>query len=177
MPQLPDLDEDLLLAAKGMRRRVQMPFILAMSMGWYSLVAVLCAAVLLAMLRGVFQNPSVSVEPLPPDAFTIMGLFLLLVVVEGAIAATITYALWWERPWSRDLVIGWWAVTTLPAVFSIFKSGVGPGPLGSIVLSLLGLGGAWWYLYRKTTVVHYFQVLAARERRGAQGQPSELQGA
>src|SRR5262245_38726748 len=117
-----DHDEDLLLAAKGMRRCVQMPFLLAMSMGWYSLVSVSCACICWVLLLA-FLNPSL---PLPSTASIILGVVLAVAAIEGVIAAAITYALWFERAWSRDLVIAWWALTTLPAVFGA-SVGVGPG--------------------------------------------------
>ena len=102
------------------------------------------------------------------ESWPIFAVFPPVLMLFGAI----TYALRNERPWSRRLMLVFWLVNIIAA------AGVAISPLGReaemwlvvpeyVVFSVI----AWWYLYRKPSVVMYYALLEDRAKDAAAGEP------
>jgi hypothetical protein len=133
---------------------------------------------IVAGLFGILAPVLLSLAPFDIGTYTISGQrvsgpeFLRRAGVwfagAGACCLAIAYALWRERPWAREVMLGTWILLVMVGSGSLVaKMGISSeamiGMLEALLLAVLGA----WYLYRKSNVVDYFEavrILSARSQ-------------
>ena len=134
---------------------------LAPAFGGMCLLAVVAAALNTSFVRFTVNGDVVTGHEFLKTA----GLAL---TVLGALALGIAYGIWQERPWTRWLILGFWAtVVALDVGLGWAQAGLGgaASAVATLAVVLLLVG---WYLFGKENVVEYFRALehAARTRTG-----------
>ena len=92
------------------------------------------------------------------DARSAIRLVGPMLVVTGAFMAGIAFGLHHARLWARILILIFWI--WIPAyVIAVASLGLisWKSVLRPIIQAAICLPFSWWYLYRRTTVVEYFQ--------------------
>ena len=87
----------------------------------------------------------------------------------AALLIGISYGIWTERMWVRPLAIVFWFAIDLLLLYQVAAGMVGTADAVSFaVFAVLYIALAWWYFFRKKSVVSYYRALsAALERPGA----------
>ena len=88
------------------------------------------------------------------------------------ICALISVGLWRERPWTRTLMIFFWAVIDAWLVSLVVRhQPASVGTPGAVIFAAAYMAAAAWYLYFKPNVAAYYRALemaqAARARHAA----------
>src|SRR5262245_23584715 len=138
-----------------------MPLLLSVIFGC---ATVACAVSAWATVLGLFGLGRFTINGQEADPIVFLRAYGWVLLLPGLLAAPIAYAIRYERPWSRDAVILWWVA--FGALFVVFNLAVNSpsSVLKPLVNAAVGLGFSWWYLYRKPTVVAYYEALEARDR-------------
>ena len=77
-----------------------------------------------------------------------------------AILLAIAYGYWTERLWARPLPLIFWFAVDLVLLYEVVAGLVSTVEAGTYAMwAVLYLLAAWWYCYRKGTVVQYYQAL------------------
>jgi hypothetical protein len=80
------------------------------------------------------------------------------------LSAAIAIGIYRERAWSRFLMLSYWAVTgAFQIVLAIRSSGGAAEIATAVLMALIYVGAAGWYLYGKENVVEYYKVLEASD--------------
>lgn len=133
------------------------PFLLQVGM----IGSALCGAIFVAVLvLAPFNLGTYTINGAPatgPEFLRAAGVpFGLL----GTLLLAIGFGLWFERAWTRLLMIGFWGVMlALGAAQMMDGSLTVSAGLGGIVEMLIALALAGWYLYQKPNVVAYYERL------------------
>jgi len=78
-----------------------------------------------------------------------------------AIFAAIAYGFWTERSWARHLPLAFWFGVDLVLLYEIVSGDAGSEAISYGVWAVIYLAVAWWYCYRKQSVVEYYKALEA----------------
>ena len=83
--------------------------------------------------------------------------------VAALLCAAISVGLWRERPWTRTLMIFYWAVIDAWLVAEVARyHPLGLGAPGTIIFAAAYMAAAVWYLYFKRNVAEYYARLEGR---------------
>lgn len=86
-------------------------------------------------------------------------------VTAGALCVAISYGLWKERPWTRELMMLFWVVIdAFLIVEAIMNPNADPGLIGTCFYAAAYVVGAGWYLYFRKGVVEYYAALRMTEQ-------------
>ena len=119
------MTEVILSPEERVKRRLQMPLLMTLSMGCFALYACFASLIMIAFIQ-VYRQPeqAAKLTEVSPNLLRYLVVLALAIGVSGAMAAAIIYGMWCERPWSRDLVILWAAVGVgLAALGGALQSG------------------------------------------------------
>jgi hypothetical protein len=145
-----------------------MPFLLLCGMGFSAfftglgMVGFIPMALVMLLGNGPYVSHGVVVDKATflADAAPLLIALPIVLAVYGAIA----YGLWKERPWTRAVMMAYWAVLL---VVMLVVAVVGPSTIGSLISSFAAIalcgGLAALYLYGKESVVAYYAAIAAQE--------------
>jgi hypothetical protein len=140
------------------RRRLEMPFLLLCGMGLSAFFAgvgtlAFCGITLGSLFTNSFTFNGQSVSG--AEFWRHMWPFFLAYPLVLAAFGVIAFALWKERIWAREAIMGFWAITAAAEVVVLI---VTPEkvPGGTIIMTMLWLACCWgaaaWYLYGKANV-------------------------
>jgi hypothetical protein len=144
-----------------------MPLLLLCGMGFFAFfTAVGTIAYTVILFAALTGGGGFSVNGVPTDragffaqAWPTLIAFPPLLALFGSIV----YGLWRERLWSRQAMMGFWAAIVLVSIAAQFMQ---PDDTATFVASLSMTGVmwavAWWYCYRKRSVVAYFSAIKSR---------------
>jgi len=83
--------------------------------------------------------------------------------VAALLCAAISVGLWRERPWTRTLMVFYWAVIDAWLVAEVAKyHPLELGAPGTIIFAAAYMAAAVWYLYFKRNVAEYYARLEGR---------------
>jgi hypothetical protein len=151
------------------RQRVGRPLLLTLGLygapgfGALALLGVACAG--LGIGSYSINGQSVSGSEFLAQAGPYLG-------AVGLLSLLIGFGIWRERPWTRWVIVAFWAVSLAGgAGLGWSRSGLG-GAAGGLAQSLLPAILATWYCFGKDNVVAYYralEVLDGRQVLGGEG--------
>lgn len=145
------------------RRRYEMPLLLLCGFGLSAFFSALGTFAFTVMAVTLPFSSSYSIEGHPATRAEFLHASWPLFVVFPPLLllfGTIAYALWRERPWSRRLMLAFWGVNVVAGVgMALSTFAQETGAWAPVYLYLFLLVVAWWYLYRKPSVVAYYRLL------------------
>ena len=158
------------------RRRFEMPLLLLCGFGLSAFFSVLGTIAFTVMVITLPFSSSYSIDGHPATRAEFLHFSWPLFVVFPPVLllfATIAYALWRERPWSRRLMLAFWGVNVVAGIgMALSTFAQESGAWASVFLYLVLLVVAWWYLYRKRNVAAYYRLLEEQATAGSQDVPS-----
>lgn len=149
------------------RRRLRMPFLLLCGTGFFTFFAGLSSLVVvfISLVAGLGHGPfTVDGRQATKAEFWAASWPVLAVFgVLAFFAWVFVLAAWNERPRSREFgMVLWFVLTLIVAAVQLFA----PIPMSDWIADIVGVvaGGAFalWYLYRKHSVVDYYNRLQQR---------------
>ncbi|HET8701826.1 MAG TPA: hypothetical protein VFL97_09200 [Nitrococcus sp.] len=145
------------------KRRYEMPFLLMAGMGFSAFFSAVWALVSLLMIPITLFGGNYTVNGVPAtraEFWQASAPVFLGVGAVGVLSGAIAYTLWAERPVSRALMMGFWALSGLVAAISLAWSGEVGAMLGGLAETAVLAAVAYWYLYVKPNVKAYYSALA-----------------
>ncbi len=149
------------------RTRLEMPLLLLCGMGFFAFfTAVGTIAYIVILFAALAGGGGFSVNGVPTDragffaqTWPTLIAFPPLLVLFGSIV----YGLWRERSWSRRATMGFWAAIVLASIAAqLVQPEDTPTFLASLVMTGVMWAVAWWYCYRKRSVVAYYTAILSR---------------
>lgn len=124
---------------------------------------VLAAALFVRAMLGLGTTYRIGGRPVTPQEW--LRLAGPLLVAAGALMGIIAYAFHTRRPWARHVVMAHWAVVGCYGLGLGLAGELSRGLTIRVVVQAVVFGAvAWWYFYRKPSVVAYFGTLGSPPR-------------
>jgi hypothetical protein len=158
----------------SIRRRLEMPFLMNVAMGGFALFTAWACTFCLGFLAALFRSAHASWEGgstvelggITLDMRALLYLSGVGALILGVLAAAVTFGMWCERSWSRDLVMIWWASAFVLAILAgIMLNASGLSVFDTATYPFLGFLFCGWYFYLKGNVRRYFTALEDQDRR------------
>ena len=134
-----------------------MPLLLAIGIGPAALFG---AWTVMFIVRASFDLGTYTVDAVPVPGHEFLRGYGLMFIPPGFVAALIAWAIWRELPWSRAAILYWWVLyAAICVALEARENGLRLEALFAAKLAAVGFSASAWYLYRKLSVVAYFQFL------------------
>ena len=148
-------------------KRFQMPLLLAIGMALSAFFAITFGFVLLVFALVIPFSKSFTIDNAPATrgeflkvALPILG----LVGIAAALAGCVAYALWRERPWSRDLMMALWGGCCLVGIgVIIWGNQPRVAALIGLIETVVFAAIAYGYLYHRRVVVAYYRAITEQQ--------------
>jgi UDP-N-acetylmuramyl pentapeptide phosphotransferase/UDP-N-acetylglucosamine-1-phosphate transferase len=160
------------------RKRFQMPLLLTIGMALSAFCAITYGLALLVFALVIPFSHTFTINDAPATRSEFLKFAAPILggsAVVGVIAGLAAYALWHERPRSRELMMAMWGLVVVIGI-GVLVWGETPSAeaIAGLVEVVIIAAVAYWYLYHKRSVVAYYRTIS--EQQGQRDSNSDLSG-